>query len=246
MTPGFSITHAPLRIPPFHLAAVAKRRPQPLPSAPRILKQRPPIMASFYELEKNCDWYESIAKDYDSTPMIQRFKSHVQDGSKVLELGIGPGIDHDALRESFAVVGSDYSDIFVNRYLAKHPDADVRKLDAVTIDPDVVKDVVPFDAIFTNKVLQHLTKAQFQQSLSRQAAVIRTGGIIFHTLWCGEEEMFHEGLRFQNYTEESLRALLPENLEFVTSEQYKEMKENDSIVVVLRRIEEEGNPATSS
>ena len=195
-------------------------------------------MASFYESEKNCDWYEEMAADYDSKPIIARFKSYVSSNSKVLELGIGPGKDHDALKQVFeTVIGSDFSQIFVRRYLAKHPDADVRCLDAVTIDSNLVKDVVPFDAIFTNKVLHHLTKAQFQQSLKRQAEIVKPGGVLFHTLWYGDDETFHEGLRFQNYTEQSVVSFIPDTLEFVASEKYSEMSDDDSMVVVLRRVE---------
>ena len=170
--------------------------------------------------------------------MTARSNWYVSSNSKVLELRTGTGSDQDALKQVFeTMVWSNFSQIFFPWYLAKHPDADIRWLHAVAINSNLVKDKVPFDTIFTNKVVQHLTETQFQQSLRRKAEIVKTGGVLFHTLWYGDDETFHEGLRFENYIEQPVDSLIQGTLEFLASEKYFEMSDHDSMVAVLRRVE---------
>jgi len=62
-----------------------------------------------------------------------------------LELGIGLGKDFNILKKSYAVTGSDNSQVFLDKYKQKHPDADLLFLDAVTIQTDR-----KFDCIYSN------------------------------------------------------------------------------------------------
>lgn len=193
---------------------------------------------SFYDSEENCSWYENDAcKDYDAAPMIARFRAHVPTPCKVLELGLGPGIDHDALRAHYTAVGIDTSAIFVRRYLARAQDANVCVADAVTLEHDMLLANTPFDAVYSNKVLHHLTKADCVRSLQRQNEMVRDGAALFHTLWFGDKEELMHGLRFQYYTVDSFKAILPKGLRAEHTERYKEMEDDDSIVVVLRKTE---------
>lgn len=190
---------------------------------------------SFYDSSENVDIYEKMVEAYDPHVMINRFKSHVTSGSKVLELGIGPGLDHDVLRETFHAVGSDLSEEFLRRYRARSPGADVRLLDAVTLEDEKLADLVPFDAMYSNKVLHHLKEDDLKLSLVRQAELLRSGGVLVHCLWHGDKEEFIHGLRFQYYTLDKIQAILPSSLSLTTSEVYTEDEPEDSIFIVLRK-----------
>lgn len=191
-------------------------------------------MAQFYESKKNVDWYEEMVKDYNPKEMIDRFKLHVPSGGTVLELGIGPGLDHDMLRKTYRMVGMDIADEFLRRYRARNPDADVRQADAETLEK--FDDVTPFDAIYSNKVLQHLTEQGLVRSLERQAQLLRSGGMLFHCMWHGDKEDVIHGLRFRYYTEEKMRQLVPSSLLVSKFEKYEEMESGDSFYIVLQKM----------
>ena len=84
---------------------------------------------------------------------------------------MGPGVDLDILQQYYQVTGSDRSTIFLERYRQQHTAADLLQLDALTMDTDR-----RFDAIYSNKVLHHLSRTELQQSLLAQAAVLHPEG----------------------------------------------------------------------
>jgi SAM-dependent methyltransferase len=185
---------------------------------------------TLFDTEEGCDQYEKMAEGYDGRTLIERMHAFVEEGARVLELGSGPGHDLKILSERYDVVGSDLSPIFVKRCTARVPGAKAFVLDAVTIATDEV-----FDAVFSNKVLQHLQSQDLARSFARQADVVRPGGVLFHTLWYGTKTEDYDGLLFVQHTEESVRAALPDALEWVDFWRYEEMEPDDSFVVVLRR-----------
>ncbi|MEM6993373.1 MAG: class I SAM-dependent methyltransferase [Myxococcota bacterium] len=184
----------------------------------------------YWDEDANIDTYETMADGYDGRALVEYLQAHVPAGSTVLELGMGPGKDLDMLAETFKAAGSDASQIFVDRYRARNPSGDVFLLDATTLDTDR-----RFDALYSNKVLQHLTREAFQASLRRQAEVVRPGGVVLHALWYGDSSDVHHGMLFNNYTEDSLKAALPPEFEVVDLTRYEEMAPNDSLRVHLRR-----------
>ena len=113
--------------------------------------------------------------------LVAKLGEYLPAGSTVLELGMGPGKDLALLREHFQATGSDSSPIFVERYRAAFPAADVLLLDVVTMETDR-----RFDAIYSNKVLYHLSRQRLAQSFQRQAAILNTSGILLHSFWVGE------------------------------------------------------------
>ena len=86
------------------------------------------------------------------------------------------------LSKAYKTTGSDASQVFLDRYKQKNKDADLLKLDAVTIPTER-----KFDCIFSNKVLQHLTKEELKKSLQRQKEVLNPNGIAFHAVWRGDK-----------------------------------------------------------
>ncbi len=190
---------------------------------------------NYFMKRENVNEYKSMLDDYDPMPMINRLEKYLKVGDSILEIGMGAGLDYDILSKKYSVVGTDNSPIFIEDYKAEHPNADVRILDATNI-------TIPekFDCIFSNKVLHHLTKDDFIASLSQQKAALKTGGIIFMTLWHGEEReelMFNGEIRFTYYMEETIKKIaVKEMLEILTIERYSEMDDCDSMVVVLKKV----------
>jgi ubiquinone/menaquinone biosynthesis C-methylase UbiE len=185
---------------------------------------------NFYDDAENVEAYLTMAEGYDGRELMPILRRYVPNGAAVLELGMGPGKDVTLMAEHYQVTGSDRSAVFVERYRAAHAGADVLLLDAVTLDTDR-----RFDAIYSNKVLYHLTRDEMRQSLARQTAVLREGGIAFHTLWIGEGDDEMDGLRFIYYTEETLADVIGPAWEIMLTQRYAEMEPEDSLIVVLRK-----------
>ena len=186
----------------------------------------------YFDDSKNVEEYVKLADGYDGRALIEVLASYLAPGSTVLELGMGPGKDLALLSEHYQVTGSDSSAIFVERYRALDAAADLVQLDAVTMDIDR-----HFDCIYSNKVLQHLTRDELRTSLRNQAAVLNVGGILLHSLWVGEGEDVFSGLLNTYYSEETLRTLIGDEYEIVDFQTYDEMGEGDSFFVVMRKTE---------
>jgi SAM-dependent methyltransferase len=191
----------------------------------------------YYHTQNGIDEYVEMAEGYDGRELIAVLRKHLQPGATVLELGMGPGKDLDLLGETFQVTGSDYTPLFLDRYRAEHPDADLLLLDAATMDLKR-----RFDAIYSNKVLMHLTRDQVRDSLRRQAEALKAGGVLLHSFWYGDQEQEFSGLRFVQYTETSFVQVVGPEFEIVEAERYAEMEEGDSIYFVLRKKLRESGP----
>ena len=185
----------------------------------------------FYATPEGAEQYSEMAEGYDGREHIPVLRQLVVDGGRVLELGIGPGTDLELLATYFHVVGSDASQAFLDRYAADHADADLRLLDAVTIDTDE-----NFDAIYSNKVLHHLDDAELEASLARQAQILNPGGVALHGIWKGDSIEDFEGMFVQNRTCESFMALAPSTLELIECSPYAEFDDGDSLRIVVRRV----------
>ncbi len=188
---------------------------------------------NYFMKRENVEQYKSMIAEYDPMPIINKLESYLKEDDFILELGMGAGLDFEILSKKYSAVGTDNSPVFIDDYKRDHPEADVRILDAsnITINEK-------FDCIFSNKVLQHLTKDNFVKSLSQQKNILHKNGIIFMTLWYGdyrEELMFEGEIRFTYYTENDIKEIVKDTFEIVTIERYSEMEECDSMVVVLKR-----------
>ena len=184
---------------------------------------------TMYDTAEGVEEYVAMAQGYDGRTHIERLNQLLHPGASVLELGIGPGVDLDLLAQRYQVVGSDLSQAFLDRYARRRPSAELLQLDAITINTDR-----RFDAIYSNKVLHHLTTEQLTRSLQRQAALIRPTGLLLHGLWAGDQTEDHHGMHNQQYTAQTFAAAVPPELETVEWTPYQEMTVDDSARVVLR------------
>lgn len=184
---------------------------------------------SFYHDGRNVENYIDMAKGYDGTELIKRMTKYLKKGASILELGMGPGKDMDILLENYDVTGTDESEIFVDMYKFKHPEAKVSVLDAVKMDREGT-----YDCIYSNKVLMHLTSEDMIKSLKLQKQKLNENGIMFHSLWMGTGDETYDELLFVYYTEEEIRKLLGYDFEILEIGIYMEVEENDSLYIVLR------------
>lgn len=170
-----------------------------------------------------------MVEGYDGSKLINELRTNLKDGSTVLEIGMGPGVDLDILKKYYKVAGSDSSKIFVERYKKQHPDSDVFLLDATDI-----KIHRKFDCLYSNKVLIHLTKEDCLRSFKMQKKILNAGGILFHSFWHGDKVEEHQGLLFTYYTDYELMAMVKDDYDILKVQKYMEFEEDDSLYIVLK------------
>ncbi len=114
--------------------------------------------------------YISMSEGFDGSCFIHKLDEYLDKTSHILELGSGPGRDLAILNRKYQVTGSDISPYFIEYCKNNMPEAEILLLDAVSIDTDR-----SFDAIFSNKVLQHFTDKEILRSVQRQAEILNKG-----------------------------------------------------------------------
>lgn len=184
---------------------------------------------SFYRDRKKAEDYVEMRNGIDGRRLVGTLRSLLPEGSRVLELGSGPGTDLLLLSEFFDAVGSDYSRHFLDIFSSSHPGIEFLLIDAETIETDL-----SFDCVFSNKVLHHLSGSQLRRSLKRQAEIVGSGGLLFHSFWLGDETCTGEGLVFTKYELEEIADILSSVGEIEISGRYAEMNLNDSCFAAVR------------
>ena len=179
---------------------------------------------SIYDSPEGVQRYIAMAEGFDGAEHVASLRAVLPALSEVLELGSGPGKDIALLGEHFRVTGSDRSKAFLERL--DHPD--LLLLDAVDLAT-----TRRFDAVYSNKVLQHLEPDELERSFRRQAELLRPGGVAIHTLWAGEGVEVHGDLRAWHHSLGGLEAALPPELEVVSCSPYAEMEDGDSLELVV-------------
>jgi len=184
----------------------------------------------YFDSKVNVEEYIKSTEGVDGRKLVEALRKYLRKGSRVLELGMGPGKDFEILSEFYQVTGSDHSKLFLERYRKRNVHADLVLLDAVTMDINR-----RFDGIYSNKVLHHLTREEIRESFKAQAKILNTGGILFHSFWYGDKEEKFPGLRIVYYTEETFGEIIGDEYGLVTSERYSELENDDSIFFLLRK-----------
>ena len=183
----------------------------------------------FFDTEKGVEEYIKMTDGYDGEELIKILQKYLPVNSTILEIGIGPGKDMNILKKSYKVTGSDYSQVFLEKYKKNNQDADLINLNAVTLQTER-----KFDCIYSNKVLHHLTRNDLSKSFQRQKEILNPNGIVFHSFWKGTKTENIEGLLFTYYEIKDLEELTESNFDILMSETYTEIEKNDSIFTVLK------------
>ena len=184
----------------------------------------------FFDDAENVFEYIKMAEGYDGRELVNVLKRYLSAGSSVLELGMGPGVDLDLLAQTYRVVGSDASQVFIDLYREKHPNVELLEVDATSFCLDR-----NFDCIYSNKVLHHLTREDLRRSFISQREHLGEVGLLMHSFWYGDREETEQGLRFVYYTKEILMDVIGSGFEAVESSRYTEMEDEDSFYILLRK-----------
>jgi len=185
----------------------------------------------YYDDLKNVQNYIKMAKDCNAAELISKLDPYLEEGSALLELGMGPGNDLEILNKKYKATGTDKYAHFINIYKGNNPDADVMVMDALTLDTQRT-----FDCIYSNKVLMHLTKEELDKSIKKQWSLLNENGILFHSFWKGDEGSNEGGMFNQYYLENELAKMFCKGFELVLIESYKEFEEDDSILIIVRKV----------
>lgn len=180
--------------------------------------------------EKEVNDYEKMLEDYDNSFIISIFKKYIPKNIDVLELGCGTGKDYLSLKNEYNILPSDFSSEFVKKMNEKYDDVAI-KLDAKKIEIDR-----KFDCIFSNKVLNVFNDSEMKESFKNQHDKLKTNGLVFHTLWFGNEE-YGQNKDYCNYiNEHRLRNVIGDNFEIIHKDIYTELEENDSLVLIAKML----------
>jgi len=184
---------------------------------------------AYYEDPRNVAGYSQFNPEHDGTLLVDALQAYLDPGATVLELGMGPGKDFELLSERYEVVGSDFSNAFLAYVRDRHPQAELMLLDALTVETER-----KFDAIFSNKVLVHMSEDELSQSFARQHEVLNEHGLMLHSFWYGEEEKSFGALTLRRRNEAHLKRMLEARFDILLMKRHAKMKVGDSIYFVAR------------
>jgi len=187
---------------------------------------------TYYDEPANVEHYVKISEGYDGQLLISVLNNHLPDGSSVLELGMGEGKDLKLLERQYQVTGSDASATFINRYLQQNPTADILHLDANTLQTDR-----QFNALYSNKVLHHLSPEQLVASFQHQALRLFAKGLTLHSFWLGDGADEFAGETLYYYQPDTIIKLLSPNFEVLEWKTYDESEPDDSFYVLSQKRE---------
>jgi len=184
----------------------------------------------YYHTKESVEEYIRLAKDVSGQNLIEQLKGHLPAASTILEIGSGPGTDWNILSQTYNVTGSDNSSVFVEHLRHQNPHGTFHKLDAANLEVDQ-----RFDAIYSNKVLHHLTDEDLASSLNRQGHILNDLGIVCHSFWKGAGTETFKGM-FVNYHDKSeLEQLFEPDFNLLVMEDYQEFEPADSILVIAQK-----------
>ncbi len=172
--------------------------------------------------------YYQMMEDYNNDFVIQYFKEHIKQNSKVLELGSGTGADYLLLRSDYQYTASDFSQAFIDEFQARHLET-MRKIDAQNLEINET-----FDCIYSSKVLNSLNYEQLVSSFKKQATILNNPGYVVHTMWCGDPNL---DASFYSYDE--ILKLVTQDFKIIEILKYKEADfidaEYDSVLIFAQK-----------
>lgn len=184
---------------------------------------------NFYNDPESVKGYIEMCDGYDGSNIYHVLRQHLPENSSLLELGSGPGFDIEYLKSIYSVTGSDLSEEFLKVCKQRHPEVSFLKLSALKLEL-----AEKFDCIYSNKVLHHLTEDELKESLEQQLKILSPNGLLAHSFWLGEEDQVIKDMLFTYYKKEKLLHILSEYFEILSTLNYEEFEEDDSLFVIAR------------
>lgn len=189
------------------------------------------MSTSYYQNEKVVNEYIKMAEGHDGKALINKYINFIEKNAHILELGTGPGSDWKIWNETHQITGSDYSKEFIVQLKTNFPKGNFLNLDAITIDTSL-----QFDAIYSNKVLHHLTNDELVQSFKKQHSTLKANGFIGHSFWKGQDNEYFNGMFVNYHDKEALNVFLAPFFELVHFELYEEFEKDDSIFIIAKKL----------
>jgi cyclopropane fatty-acyl-phospholipid synthase-like methyltransferase len=184
-------------------------------------------MSGHYHTRESVEEYIRMARGHDGRKIIARLRTHLPDGSSLLEIGSGPGTDWKLLGTHFKVLGSDSSPEFLRHLKKTYPEGEFMALDAASLDTRR-----HFDGIYSNKVLHHLEEEELHRSVKRQAEILQPDGIVCHSFWHGQGPEMYNDLFVNYHTDEGILRLFRDYFKPLCIQYYKEFEEGDSFFYI--------------
>ena len=188
------------------------------------------MVGDYYQTEESVQEYIQLAKDVNGAILIEKLKDHLPSGSKVLELGSGPGTDYSLLNGYYNTTGSDNSEEFLKHLKKKNLSGTFLNLDAVTLKTDQ-----KFDGIYSNKVMIHLKDDELTKSVKRQSEILNGNGIICHSFWRGEGSEIFKSLFVNYHDKSSLKSLFEVYFDILIIDSYTEFDKDDSLILIAKK-----------
>lgn len=169
-----------------------------------------PTDATLRVYERRAEVYTAASsRDVDPEVMtlLVAVLARLPSGSRVLEVGSGPGLEADYLEQQGLIVDrTDAAAAFVRRLQARGHNA--RLLDVRSGDLGG-----PYDAVLANAVFLHLDRAEAARAFAACRAATRSGGLLALTLKQGDGESWSsakvgEARWFVYWRDEALKDVL--------------------------------------
>lgn len=186
----------------------------------------------YYHTKESVKEYIAAAEGFDGAKLIREMSEHLPNGASVLELGSGPGTDWSLLSKKYNVTGSDYSAEFVNYLKTKFPEGNFISVNAATMEVDQ-----KFDAIYSNKVLHHLTHEELENCIQKQAELLTVNGLVCHSFWKGEGDEMFKGMYVNYHSKKSIKLLFSRYFDVITLSEYEEFEKEDSVFLMAKKKE---------
>ncbi|GAA4832886.1 class I SAM-dependent methyltransferase [Algivirga pacifica] len=184
----------------------------------------------YYKTKASVEEYIRMAEGFDGGKLIEQLKAFLPEGSRLLEIGSGPGTDWNILKEVYDVIGSDNSVEFLKHLQKENPEGEFLELDAITLATEKT-----FNGVYANKVLHHLNDEELKQSVERQAAILSSNGVVCFSFWKGEDSEVFNGL-FVNYqNEETLKEAFGKYFDILLLKSYQEFDPDDSLLLIAKK-----------
>ncbi len=186
----------------------------------------------YYHDPKNAKSYAAMCEGYDASEQLGIFYKALPDGATVLELGSGPGNDLELLSTHYEVTGSDSSPAFIHMLHSRFPHLPIVRLDAANLEINET-----YNAIYSNKVLHHLSDEELIQSFAQQAKILTKGGMLFHLIWArldqpeGVQDMVFEARDIATMTK-----IMGSEFKLNSVQEFAEFEEGDSLALLAQKI----------
>ncbi len=184
----------------------------------------------YYHSKESVEQYISMTKGMNGMMLIIELEKHLKPGASILEFGTGPGNDYDILSHNYKITGSDLSEEFLSRLKHRFPQGEFLKLNAAKFET-----TKKYDAIYSNKVLHHLSNEELKRSILSQHESLDSDGIVCHSFWKGNGTENYNGLFVNNHTEETLRQHFSHKFDIIDMIPYKEFENDDSLILLARK-----------